>query len=164
MPKLARRPDADSPPRCIGEGSASFSSLSRPILAETEWSFTLPTRRAPMQPARPTACSLQANTLHAMGAPGNGGLALFSNASGSAWQPPPGRPNHIPQKTWNTLYLARAFGAMYDLLLGKGALPCPFRNSRNSSTGTTLNMSVFPTRSYTAQGVAALTNISGKEL
>ena len=32
--------------------------------------------------------------------------------------------------------LARAFGAMYDLLLGKGALPCPSRNSRNSSTAT----------------------------
>src|SRR6267143_864132 len=85
MPKLARRPDADSLPRCIGEGSASLSPLSRPILAETEWSFTLPTRQAPIQPARPTACSLQAKTLRAVGAPGNGGLALFSSASGSAY-------------------------------------------------------------------------------
>ena len=135
-PNLLDAPKRRLPYTCIGEGSASLSPLSRPILAETEWSFTLPTRRAPIQPARPTACSLQANTLHAMGAPGNGGLALFSNASGSAWQPPPSRPNHIPQKTWNTLYLARAFGAMYDLLLGKGALPCPSRNSRNSSTAT----------------------------
>jgi hypothetical protein len=49
----------------LGEGSAAFSPVSQPILAETEWSFTLPTRRAPIQPARPTACSLQANTLHA---------------------------------------------------------------------------------------------------
>ena len=39
-------------------------------------------------------------------------------------------------KNMDTLYLARAFGAMYDLLLGKGALPCPSRNSRNSSTAT----------------------------
>ena len=135
-PNLLDAPKRRLPSTLHWEGSASFSPLSQPILAETEWSFTLPTRRAPIQPARPTACSLQANTLHAMGAPGNGGLALFSNASGSAWQPPPSRPNHIPQKTWNTLYLARAFGAMYDLLLGKGALPCPSRNSRNSSTAT----------------------------
>ena len=84
--------------RCIVEGSASFSPLSQPFLAETEWSFTLPTRRAPIQPARPTACSLQAKMLPVVGAPGNGDLAPFSNASRSTWQPPPGRPNHIPKK------------------------------------------------------------------
>src|ERR1700736_5992543 len=33
-----------------------------------------------------------------MGAPGNGGLVLFSSVSASAWQPRPGRPNHIPKK------------------------------------------------------------------
>src|ERR1700730_6102935 len=80
--------DVGSLPRCIVEGSASFSPLSQPILAQAEWSFTLPTRRVPIQPARPTACSLQAKTMPAVGASGNGGLALFSNASRSAWQPP----------------------------------------------------------------------------
>jgi hypothetical protein len=48
----------------------------------TQWSFTLPTRRAPVQPARPTTCSRKAKTSPATGAPGNGGLALL----GSAWQ------------------------------------------------------------------------------
>ncbi len=59
--------------RRIAEGGMSFSPLSHPILAETEWSFTLATRRAPVQPGRPTACSLSAKTSPAMGAPGNGG-------------------------------------------------------------------------------------------
>src|ERR1700682_3164721 len=98
--------------------------------SRTQWSFTLPTRRAPAQPARPIACSRSAKTSLAMGAPGNRGLALSSSVSGSAWQPPPSRPNHIPKKHAETCYLARAVGSMYDLLLGKGVLPCPSRNSR----------------------------------
>jgi hypothetical protein len=52
-----------------------------------------------------------------------------------------------PKKHRNSCHLARAVGAMYDLLLGQGALPCPSRNSRNFSTGTTLSRSLFPTRS-----------------
>jgi len=41
------------------------------------------------------------------------------------------------QETWDPCRLARAVGSMYDLLLGKGVLPCPSRNSRSSSTATT---------------------------
>jgi len=40
------------------------------------------------------------------------------------------------QKHRNTCHLARAVGSMYDLLLSKGVLPCPSRNSRSSSTAT----------------------------
>ena len=89
-------------PRCIGKAARhsrhDLDPRSRSILVETEWSFTLPTRQAPIQPARPTACSLQVKTLRAVGAIENGGLALFSSASGSTWQPPPDRHNHIPKK------------------------------------------------------------------
>src|SRR5439155_16402573 len=60
--------------------------------------LTLRTRRAPVQPARPTACSQQVKTSHAAGVPENSRLVLSSSASGCAWQPPPDRSNHIPKK------------------------------------------------------------------
>jgi hypothetical protein len=69
-------------PRCMVEASASFWPRSQTILVSRKWSFTSPTRRAPVQPARPTTCSRKARTSPATGAPGNGGLALL----GSAWQ------------------------------------------------------------------------------
>jgi len=56
------------------------------------------TRRAPIQPARPTACSLQAKTLRDVGAPGNGGLALFSSAIGVRMVASSDRHNHIPKR------------------------------------------------------------------
>ena len=54
--------------------------------SRTQWSFTLLTRQAPTLLTRRAACSLQAKTLLAAGAHGSSGLALFSRASGSAWQ------------------------------------------------------------------------------
>ena len=51
-----QRRSLPSTPHCGGQRFilATISNHSR----ETEWSFTLPTRRAPVQPAQPTACSL----------------------------------------------------------------------------------------------------------
>jgi hypothetical protein len=69
-------------PRRMVEGSASFWPRSQAIPVCRKWSFTSPTRRAPVQQARPTTCSRKARTSPATGAPGNGGLALL----GSAWQ------------------------------------------------------------------------------
>jgi hypothetical protein len=70
------------PPTLHGGGQRVILARSQTTLVSRKWSFTSPTRRAPVQPARPTTCSRKARTSPATGAPGNGGLALL----GSAWQ------------------------------------------------------------------------------